>query len=77
LPTNILYAFLFSPIRATCAPHLILLDLVNGYGSFGETCCLHSQDSLLFSEDGGSVSPKRSYRSIEPHGVTYRETVIL
>jgi hypothetical protein len=27
-PTNILYAFLFSPIRATCHPHLILLYLI-------------------------------------------------
>jgi hypothetical protein len=26
-PTNILYAFLFSSIRATCLAHLILLDL--------------------------------------------------
>jgi hypothetical protein len=27
-PTNILYAFLFYPIRATCSVHLILLDLI-------------------------------------------------
>jgi hypothetical protein len=27
-PTNILHTFLFSPIRATCHAHLILLDLI-------------------------------------------------
>jgi hypothetical protein len=27
-PTNILYAFLFSPIRATCHDHRILLDFI-------------------------------------------------
>jgi hypothetical protein len=27
-PTNILYTFLFSPIRATCPIHLIFLDLI-------------------------------------------------
>jgi hypothetical protein len=28
LPTNILYAFLFSLIRATCPAHLIHFDLI-------------------------------------------------
>jgi hypothetical protein len=27
-PNNILHTFLFSPIRATCLAHLILLDLI-------------------------------------------------
>jgi hypothetical protein len=28
-PTNNLYTFLFSSIRATCQAHLILLDFIN------------------------------------------------
>jgi hypothetical protein len=27
-PTNILYSFIFAPIRTTCPAHLILLDLI-------------------------------------------------
>jgi hypothetical protein len=29
-PTSYLYTFLFSPIRATCTAHLILLDFIMG-----------------------------------------------
>jgi hypothetical protein len=28
-PTNILYAFLFTPIHGTCPTHLILIDLIS------------------------------------------------
>jgi hypothetical protein len=39
-PTNILYAFLFSTIRATCHAHLILLDLIILI-MFGEEKLMH------------------------------------
>jgi hypothetical protein len=47
-PTNILYAFLFSPIHTTCSAHLILLDVTILFGE-EYTLCRSSLCSFLQS----------------------------
>jgi hypothetical protein len=48
-PTNILYALLFSPIRATCLVHLIFLDLIILI-TLGEEHKLWSSDVFRWKE---------------------------
>jgi hypothetical protein len=48
-PTNNIYTFLFSPIRATCPTHFILLDFIILINSVGDRKRKQSEQTYLFA----------------------------
>jgi hypothetical protein len=61
-PTNHLYVFLLSPIRATCSDHLILLDLIiliilgEEYKSWSSSLCSFLHSPITSSLFGPNIS---------------------